>query len=69
MRWRWTEGDVAIWDNRATQHYAIDDYGDQPRVMRRVTVDGDVPVSVDGRSSITRKRPKAARPAPVAATA
>jgi alpha-ketoglutarate-dependent sulfate ester dioxygenase len=59
VRWRWTEGDVAIWDNRATQHYAIDDYGSQPRVVRRVTIAGDVPVGVDGRRSVTRKRPKA----------
>lgn len=51
VRWQWREGDVAIWDNRATQHYAIDDYDNQRRVVRRVTVDGDVPVSVDGRSS------------------
>lgn len=48
VRWRWRAGDVAIWDNRATQHYAIDDYGDQHRVMRRVTLEGDVPVSVYG---------------------
>jgi taurine dioxygenase len=54
VRWRWQEGDVAIWDNRATQHYAVNDYGDQRRVVRRATVDGDVPVSVDGRRSITR---------------
>lgn len=60
VRWRWTEGDVAIWDNRATQHYAIDDYGSQPRVVRRVTLAGDVPVSVDGRHSIARKRLKSA---------
>jgi alpha-ketoglutarate-dependent taurine dioxygenase len=40
VRWRWTQGDVAIWDNRATQHYAINDYGDQHRVVRRVTVAG-----------------------------
>jgi taurine dioxygenase len=46
---------VAIWDNRATQHYAVDDYGDQHRVMRRVTLDGDVPVSIDGRRSRIRK--------------
>jgi len=48
VRWRWRAGDVAIWDNRATQHYAIDDYGEQHRVMRRVTLEGDVPVSVYG---------------------
>ena len=58
MRWRWAAGDVAIWDNRATQHYAINDYGDQPRVVRRVTIAGDVPVGVDGRRSVSRKRPK-----------
>ena len=51
VRWHWTAGDVAIWDNRATQHYAINDYGDQHRVVRRVTVAGDVPVSVDGQRS------------------
>jgi taurine dioxygenase len=56
VRWRWAVGDVAVWDNRATQHYAINDYGDQHRLVRRVTVDGDVPVSVDGRRSVTRKR-------------
>ena len=31
VRWSWQQGDVAIWDNRATQHYAVDDYGDQRR--------------------------------------
>lgn len=51
MRWNWKEGDVAIWDNRATQHYAVRDYGDQHRVVRRATIDGEVPVSVDGRRS------------------
>lgn len=60
VRWRWTEGDVAIWDNRATQHYAIDDYGSQPRLVRRVTIAGDVPVGVNGRRSRTRTRPKSA---------
>ena len=56
VRWRWNAGDVAIWDNRATQHYAVNDYGDQHRVVRRVTLDGVVPVSVDGRRSVTRKK-------------
>ncbi len=51
VRWRWTTGDVVIWDNRATQHYAINDYGDQHRVVRRVTLAGDVPQSVDGQRS------------------
>ena len=51
VRWRWAQGDAVIWDNRATQHYAINDYGDQKRVVRRVTLAGDVPVSVDGRRS------------------
>jgi alpha-ketoglutarate-dependent sulfate ester dioxygenase len=56
VRWRWAVGDVAVWDNRATQHYAINDYGDQHRLVRRVTVNGDVPVGVDGRRSVTRKK-------------
>ncbi|MGY4430685.1 hypothetical protein ACVWWO_003162 [Bradyrhizobium sp. F1.13.1] len=59
VRWGWKKGDVAIWDNRATQHYAVNDYGDQHRVVHRATIDGDAPVSVDGRCSITRvKRTK-----------
>ncbi|WP_220815530.1 TauD/TfdA dioxygenase family protein [Pseudomonas paralcaligenes] len=56
VRWRWREGDVAIWDNRATQHYAVDDYGTQDRVVRRVTLAGDVPVGVDGRRSQTTRK-------------
>lgn len=55
VRWRWSTGDVVIWDNRATQHYAIHDYGDQHRVVRRVTIDGDVPVSINGWKSVTRE--------------
>jgi alpha-ketoglutarate-dependent taurine dioxygenase len=51
IRWTWAEGDVAVWDNRATQHYAVADFGEQRREVRRVTVSGDVPVSVDGRRS------------------
>jgi len=40
VRWRWSAGDVVIWDNRAIQHKAIDDYGNEPRIERRVTIDG-----------------------------
>jgi alpha-ketoglutarate-dependent sulfate ester dioxygenase len=48
VRWNWEGGDVAMWDNRATQHYAIHDYDDQPRRMHRVTLIGDPPVDVHG---------------------
>lgn len=56
VRWRWQAGDVAIWDNRATQHYAVDDYGTQPRIVRRVTLAGEVPVGIDGQRSRTVKK-------------
>ncbi|MDB4972205.1 MAG: tauD2 [Myxococcaceae bacterium] len=73
VRWRWAVGDVAVWDNRATQHYAINDYGDQLRVVRRVTVDGVAPVSVDGRRSQNRTKaqraPKSEHRLSVAASA
>jgi alpha-ketoglutarate-dependent taurine dioxygenase len=61
VRWRWSAGDVAIWDNRATQHRAIDDYGSEPRVVRRVTIAGEPAVSVDGRRSVTRSKVSAAK--------
>jgi taurine dioxygenase len=51
IRWNWAHGDVVIWDNRATQHRAIDDYDDQPRLMHRITLMGDVPVDVRGERS------------------
>jgi taurine dioxygenase len=51
LRWRWAPGDLVIFDNRITQHYAPDDYGDLPRLLHRVTVAGDVPVGVDGKQS------------------
>ncbi len=51
-RWQWRVGDLAIWDNRATQHYAIFDYGTAHRRGERVTVAGPVPVGVDGRPSV-----------------
>jgi alpha-ketoglutarate-dependent taurine dioxygenase len=44
VRIHWNVGDVVFWDNRATMHYAVRDYGDAARVMQRVTVRGDRPV-------------------------
>ncbi|MBV1689405.1 TauD/TfdA family dioxygenase [Novosphingobium sp. G106] len=58
VRWRWEAGDVAFWDNRATQHRAVADFGLQRRTLRRATVNGDVPVGIDGRTSRTTKKEK-----------
>lgn len=43
VRWRWQPGDVAFWDNRVTQHYAVDDYRPAHRIMHRATILGDKP--------------------------
>ena len=43
VRWHWTRNSVAIWDNRSTQHYAIQDYVPAVRRMMRATVIGDRP--------------------------
>ncbi|MBL7257542.1 TauD/TfdA dioxygenase family protein [Paractinoplanes lichenicola] len=48
VRHRWRPGDVAMWDNRSTAHYANRDYGSERRVMHRITLRGDVPVGVNG---------------------
>jgi alpha-ketoglutarate-dependent taurine dioxygenase len=51
IRWAWAPGDLILFDNRITQHYAPDDYGDLPRTLHRVTVAGDLPVGVNGERS------------------
>jgi taurine dioxygenase len=48
LRWRWSPNQLVLFDNRITQHYAIDNYDDLPRRLHRVTVAGDVPAGVDG---------------------
>ncbi|UJR11263.1 hypothetical protein I4U23_015445 [Adineta vaga] len=44
VRWHWKENDVAFWDNRSTQHYAIGDYWPNRRQMHRATIIGERPV-------------------------
>ncbi|MFJ7963626.1 TauD/TfdA dioxygenase family protein [Streptomyces sp. NPDC096324] len=51
LRWRWSPNQLVLFDNRITQHYAIDNYDGLPRRLNRVTVAGDVPVGVEGKAS------------------
>jgi taurine dioxygenase len=44
VRWRWRPNSVAIWDNRATQHYAVMDYWPAVRKMERAGIKGDKPL-------------------------
>jgi taurine dioxygenase len=43
VRWRWRPNDVAMWDNRSTQHYAVMDYPPCHRKMERAGIVGDTP--------------------------
>jgi alpha-ketoglutarate-dependent taurine dioxygenase len=43
VRLQWEPGTVAMWDNRATQHYAVSDYWPQVRIMERAAIIGDRP--------------------------
>jgi len=42
VRYRWTEGTIAMWDNRCTQHFVLNDFEGE-RIIQRVTVMGDKP--------------------------
>lgn len=57
IRFRWEKDSIAIWDNIATQHYAVFDYAGQGRHMNRVTC-APTPIRLNA-------RPNASRPAPV----
>jgi taurine dioxygenase len=40
-RFKWEKGSIAIWDNRATHHFALNDYAGQFRLMHRITIEGE----------------------------
>lgn len=54
----WEPGSLVIWDNRTTQHYAIDDYDDDIRIIHNVGIKGEPRVGVNG----LRSRPGAVIP-------
>jgi alpha-ketoglutarate-dependent sulfate ester dioxygenase len=51
LRVAWERGQLVLFDNRITQHYAVDNYDDLPRRLNRVTVAGDIPAGTDGKQS------------------
>ena len=55
LRVSWEPGQLVLFDNRITQHYAIDNYDDAPRRLNRVTVAGEIPAGIDGRPSYSVK--------------
>ena len=56
VRWRWSENAIAFWDNRVTQHYAVNDYLPARRVMVRATILGDRPYHRSRRGAETPVR-------------
>ncbi|EPJ37536.1 putative dioxygenase [Streptomyces afghaniensis 772] len=51
LRHRWSPNQLVVFDNRITQHYAVDNYDGLPRRLHRVTVAGDIPVGIEGKES------------------
>ncbi|GAA4294003.1 TauD/TfdA family dioxygenase [Streptomyces venetus] len=51
LRHRWSPNQLVLFDNRITQHYAVDNYDGLPRRLHRVTVAGDIPVGIEGKES------------------
>jgi taurine dioxygenase len=55
VRWRWEPGSIAIWDNRATQHYAVMDYPPSHRKMERAGIIG-TPTFEHRKTPVARRR-------------
>lgn len=51
VRFHWNVGDIALWDNRTAQHYAVDDYGDELRIVYSVSIEGEPRIGVQGQRS------------------
>ncbi|MFD4603594.1 TauD/TfdA dioxygenase family protein [Streptomyces sp. NPDC058464] len=51
LRHRWSPNQLVLFDNRITQHYAVDNYDGRPRRLHRVTVAGDVPAGIESKES------------------
>jgi len=45
VRYHWTPGDIGFWDNRVTQHSVVGDFGEQHRVIQRITLRGQRPTT------------------------
>jgi taurine dioxygenase len=65
FRHRWAPHTIAMWDNRATQHYAVNDYFPQRRFMERVTIRGGPVVGVERADAMSVHKAKALLPANV----
>ncbi len=57
VRWRWTPGDVVIWDETTTAHRALGDHAPEHRVMRRCTTEGRPPIAARSRAADAAGRP------------
>ena len=55
LRWHWSPNQLVLFDNRITQHYAVDNYDGLPRRLNRVTVAGDIPFGIEGKPSYSIK--------------